>query len=263
MRRSRVAERPQSKVQADLAQFMQVNRDFISNQSEVTNSYAALLREGVKAKDLSVLMTTALHIQAAEGGTLADAVTKVQQAEVGRNRSLTTAVGLTLQAIKPSDTLAEKQKKIAANLEAVAKAYGHVKLTPLQVASDHLSTTWELLAEKRGPALVGAETAIVNYTNDSLIPSMEHTASVMDDTGSALDRLVQNPSWEQFYNVLFNPNARVLPGSLPQGGMPADPNSPSIYAQQHKGQPGYSTAAHKRGAHAGRNQEDQGGDTPA
>src|SRR6185312_13126440 len=64
----------QKLVQASLAAFMQTNRDFISNQNEVINSYASLFREGVKTKDLSRLMTIALHIQAAEGGTLKDAV---------------------------------------------------------------------------------------------------------------------------------------------------------------------------------------------
>ena len=145
----------QKQVQSSLASFMQTNRDFISNQSEVINSYAALFREGVKAKDLSRLMTIALHIQAAEGGTLAEAVGKVQQAEVGRNRGLTTAVGLGLESIKTTDTLAEKHAKVARNLAKVEKAYKDIKLTPLEVASNHLNTAWEDLAERSGPILVG------------------------------------------------------------------------------------------------------------
>jgi hypothetical protein len=195
----------QAEVQAGLEKFMNTNRDFISNQNDVINGWAALIREGVRFKDLSPVMTTALHIQAAEGGTLADAVTKVQQAEIGRNKSLTTAVGLTLQAIKPSDTYAEKQKKIAANLAAVAKAYKDVKLTPLQIASDHLSTTWEKIAEKDGPGLATAVAKIADVLDTRVLPSMQTTIDQTNAIGDAVDALIAHPSWQNLERVLFGP----------------------------------------------------------
>lgn len=155
-------------VQTALEMFMSTNRDFISNQNEVINSWAALIREGITFKNLAPLMTTALHIQAAEGGSLADAVSKLQLAEAGRNKGLTTAVGLQLQAVKAGDTYAEKQKKIAANIAAVSKAYKDVKLTPLTIASDHLKTSWEGIAEVAGPELVGVLAGITSAAADFL-----------------------------------------------------------------------------------------------
>jgi hypothetical protein len=192
-------------VQSSLASFMQTNRDFIGNQSEVIDSYAKLVREGVKSKDLSRLMTIALHIQAAEGGSLADSVFKVQQAEVGRNRGLTTAVGLTLEAIKTSDTFAERQHKIERNLLRVARAYKGATPTELQVATNHLATAWEKLAEKHGPALVESLTTVDNYLADHLIPDLEKVASDMGSIGDATDALVAHPSWQNLYTVLFGP----------------------------------------------------------
>lgn len=160
----------QKVVEDSLAQFMQTNRDFISNQNDVINSYAALVREGVKAKDLSRLMTIALNIQAVEGGTLADAVSKVQQAEVGRNRGLATAVGLTLQAVPASASYAEKQKIIAYNLRQVERAYkdGTKAVDPLTRETNKLKTSWENIAEIAGPELIGVLSGIAKGASDFL-----------------------------------------------------------------------------------------------
>jgi hypothetical protein len=184
--------------------FMQTNRDFITNQNDVINSYTALVREGVPAKDLSRDMSIALNIQAADGGTLTDAVDKLQAAEIGRNKSLKTAVGLTLEAIPATATLAEKEAIVRANVDKVAAAYdGSTKAyTPLQIANAHLSTDWEKLAEKDGPGLVTAMAKLVTFIDTSLLPSFSRTSDGMGKMGDDLNALVNNPSWEALAKFL-------------------------------------------------------------
>ena len=158
------------KVNETMNAFMQTNRDFISNQNDVINSWAALTREGVKSKDISHLMSLALNIQATEGGTLTEAVTKLQMAEIGRNRGLAIGVGLVLKSIPAHATLAQKQAIVAYNIRQMTKAYGDQKpkVDPLVVATNLLKTDWENIAEKYGPALIGQVAAIAKSIDEHM-----------------------------------------------------------------------------------------------
>ncbi len=200
-------------VNAEIAKFNSANRDYISNQNDVIAGYAALVREGVPFAELTKDMNIALEIQTQDGGTLADAVNKLQAAEAGRNVGLKTAVGLTLEAIPANATLAEKEAIVRYNVDQVSQAYGNQlpKLTPLQVAQDHLSTTWEHMAETDGPGLIGAMADITNAIDTSFLPSVQRTITSFDNIGKSLDNLVQRPSFDAFVNFLFGtPSQRYL-----------------------------------------------------
>ena len=56
-----------SKQQALLTTFMQTNRDFISNQSDVINSYAQLIRTGLDQTQVQRVMNDALDLAAIKG----------------------------------------------------------------------------------------------------------------------------------------------------------------------------------------------------
>ncbi len=139
-----------------LQDFLQTNRDFIDNQNDVITGYATLIREGVKSKDVTRLMGTALNIAAVQGIAFSDAVGMIQAAEAGRNIGLKRMVGLTLQAIPAHATLAQKAAIVEANMKKVAAAYKHGTDTidPLTRATNDLKTDWEKIAEKYGPALI-------------------------------------------------------------------------------------------------------------
>lgn len=233
-------------VQASLLRFMQTNRDFISSQDEVRNAYANLVREGVKAKDLSRLLSIALNIQATEGGTLTDAVAKLQAAEIGRNKGLATAVGLTLHAVPANASYADKLKIVAGNIKAVERAYGTAqpKVDALTVSQNHLKTDWELIAEKYGPKLI-EDIAGISEEIDKGLPGWLDWAGKIGNVASQLGTLLDKLD-------LFWPAVHAIQHAFDPAGMPADPNGASAYSQSHAGQPGYAGAAHARPGHGGK-----------
>jgi len=217
--------------QDDLYAFIQANRDFISNNNDVINAWANLTREGVKQKDISHLMSIAMNIQATEGGTLTDAVTKLQQAEIGRNRGLATQVGLVLKAIPAHATLAQKEKIVAENIAAITKAYGDQppKLDPLVVATNHLKTDWENIAEKYGPDLI-TQIAGVAEAIDKGLPSWLNWATTAGNVVSqllALIPLAHQAGWNATSGLFPNDAAggatpqhtRPVPGAVGAGGL--------------------------------------------
>jgi hypothetical protein len=207
-----------SAINAEIQKFLDKNRDYISNQNDVVAGYSALIREGVPFADLTKDMNIALEIQAQDGGTLADAVMKLQGAEAGRNVGLKTAVGLTLEAIPANATLAEKEAIVRYNLDQVSAAYGNQlpKLTSLQIAQDHLSTTWEKMAEKDGPGLISAMADIVNAIDTGFLPAFQRAIDQNNAFAESIEKMVSHPSWEQLYNVLFGQGTgfHVIKGGL-------------------------------------------------
>lgn len=201
-------------VRKSLEKFLVTNADFISSQNEVITGYATFIREGVAAKDISGLMTTALNIQAAEGGTLTDAINTLQAAEAGRNIGLKKAVGIILEAIPVNATYAEKQAIIARNLKLVSDAYkgSTAAITPLKIAQDHLATSWEKLSEKDGPALTATLTQIVNFINSSLLPSLDKTATGMNGISGQINALAANPNLANLNNLFGGWDKIVVPG---------------------------------------------------
>lgn len=202
--------------QSQIDDFIKTNRRFIEDQSQVVEGYAALIREGVSVVDTNKDMAIALNIAAVQGSSLSDAVTMLQAAEAGRTIGLKKLVGITLESIPATASLAEKQAIVAHNMDIVAAAYknGTATITPLQQQANDLNNTWQTFAEQRGPALVGSLTSIVEYSNDSLIPSFEATAGKLNDIGAAADQLVAKPSWGQLDKLIFGTGqfAWLVPG---------------------------------------------------
>ncbi len=66
-------------------------------------------------------------------------------------------VGLTPEAIPAHDPLAQKAAIVSHNIDIVSKAYqgATASVDPLTEASNHLSTDWQDLAIRPGPAWRG------------------------------------------------------------------------------------------------------------
>jgi hypothetical protein len=204
-----------AKARDELTTFMQANRDYISNQNDVINGYASLVREGVPAAQIQDLMATALNISAVEGKTFTESVDLLQSAEAGRSKELKKLVGLTLETIPATATLAEKQAIIARNMDIVAQAYkdGTLAIDPLTVATNNLKTDWEQIAEKYGPHLVD-EMATMAKSIDTNMPSWLTWLDTVNNIGNqliALNNLGNKSTLELSKKTVFDFNA--APGS--------------------------------------------------
>jgi hypothetical protein len=173
--------------QAQIDEFIKTNRRYISDQSEVVDGYAALIREGVSVANTNKDMAIALNIAAVQNISLSDAVSMLQRAEEGRMVGLKKLVGITLEAIPATASLSEKQAIVARNMAIVAAAYknGTDALTPLQTAEDSLGNTWQDLAHKYGPAVIDEMAAIV-LEIDKDIPAWDGFLNKINNVGNQL-----------------------------------------------------------------------------
>lgn len=192
-------------MQQEIARFMQTNRDYISSQAEVTQGFTALIREGVPVKELTKEMNTALDISVGEGISLTEAVDLLQGAEAGRAVGLKRLVGLTLESIPATATMAEKLEIVRRNIDRVSAAYdgSRKNVDALTIAQDHLNTDWEAFSIKHGPAVIDTMAKIVEATDQILIPALEHASHQMDQVNTDLDKLMKNPNWETLGRFLF------------------------------------------------------------
>lgn len=162
--------------------FIAANRENISSQAEVLNGFASFIREGETLEATQKAMTLAMNIAAVENISLADAVDKVQGVEAGRAIGLKRLVGVTLEAIPASATLAEKQAIIAHNMDIASASFDHGtdSLTSTQKATNKLSNDWQDLAQRGGPPLIGMMDAVIDRA---------------DKIYGGLDALGKNDAW--------------------------------------------------------------------
>jgi hypothetical protein len=144
--------------QTQLTTFMQTNRDYISSQSDVINSYAQLIRTGLDQTQVQRVMNDALDLAAIKGISYSDAVSALSNAEFGRMRGLIDLGITTAKYTDANGNLVLAQHSVAqsmAEIDARVKA-GRDSLTPLQKATNDLSNDWQDLALKAGPPLIDA-----------------------------------------------------------------------------------------------------------
>jgi hypothetical protein len=139
-----------------LTNFMQTNRDYISNQSDVINSYAQLLRTGLDQVQVQRVMNDALDLAALKGISYTDAVQALSNAEFGRMRGLIDLGITTAKYTDANGNLVLAQHSVAQSMAEVdAKlSKGRDTLTPLTRATNDLSNDWQDLAIKAGTPLI-------------------------------------------------------------------------------------------------------------
>ena len=144
-----------ARVQEELYRFIQTNRDIIANQSDVVNSTAALIREGVSYNNIKRDQMLILDLAAAKNISVAEATSLVTKAEAGNFRGLKDLLGITMETSKAHDTLAQKQKVMNDNLDRAAhKVKGAADaIPPLQKAINSLGNTAHDYAIGPGKAL--------------------------------------------------------------------------------------------------------------
>jgi hypothetical protein len=179
-------------LKAEIDGFIKSNAGHINSLADVTTGYANLVREGVPAKDLTRDMNIAVNIAAAEGISLSDATDKLQSMESGRNVGLKKMVGITLETIPATATLAEKHAILERNTLKVKDAFAGAadNLPPLTQNSNKLSVIWQTLADKDGPSLTKGITDMEN----SIIAGLPTWLDWLDKIGRVSDAL-QN--WQQ------------------------------------------------------------------
>ncbi len=172
---------------AEIQTFITKNAGYISSLADVTNGYASFVREGVPAKDLTKVMTVAVEISASENISLADAVSKLQSAEAGRSVGLKKLVGVTLETIPATATLAEKTAITERNMAKATAAFdgATASIPPLTQNSNKLSIIWQELAVKDGPNLTKGITDMEN----SIIAGLPTWLTWLDTIGRVSDAI--------------------------------------------------------------------------
>jgi hypothetical protein len=189
-------------LRAEIQNFIKTNSGAISSLADVTNGYASLVREGVPAKDLTRDMGIALNIAAAEGIPLSDAVGKLQSAEAGRSVGLKKLVGVTLETVPATATLAEKEAILERNMVKAQAAFdgATAAIPPMTQNSNKLSVIWQTLADKDGPSLTKGITDMEN----SIIAGLPTWLSWLDTIGRVSDALQNwsNQSSKSTHNAI-------------------------------------------------------------
>jgi len=187
-----------AKEQAQITTFMQTNRDYISNQADVINSYAQLIRSGLDQTQTQRVMNDALDLAALKGISLTDAVTALSNAEFGRMRGLIDLGITTAKYTDANGNLVQSQHSVAqamAEVDAKVKA-GRDSLTPLQKATNDLSGDWSDLALRVGPPLLdfldgaakGLDAVLVAGQGASNDPFWSSLDQKLSDSAGALRR---------------------------------------------------------------------------
>lgn len=131
-------------VKNELYDFIQANRDYISNQEDVIGMTTLLVREGVSLRDLTRDQALAMDLAAAKGIPLAAAAELVAKAQAGQFKGLKDLLGIATPTIAAGDSLAEKQKKIGVAMDTAAgKVKGASKaITDQKKALNDLGNDW-------------------------------------------------------------------------------------------------------------------------
>ncbi len=172
----------------EIQNFIKKNAGYISSLADVTTGYASLVREGVPAKDLTRDMTIAVEISAAENISLSDAVSKLQSAEAGRSVGLKKLVGVTLETVPATASLADKEAILERNMVKVNAAFAGATaaVPPLTQNSNKLAIIWQELADKDGPNLTKGITDMEN----SIIAGLPTWLTWLDTIGRVSDAIM-------------------------------------------------------------------------
>lgn len=135
-------------VTAELKDFIDKNREYISNQYDLYNATAALVRENLNLNQIRRDQGLILDLSASKHISLADATSLVTKAEAGNFKGMKDLLGIATPTIKASDSLAEKQRKIAAALDLAAAKVKKARenVDPLQKSMNSLAITAQAYA---------------------------------------------------------------------------------------------------------------------
>src|SRR5450759_1479788 len=170
--------------------FMQTNRDYISNQADVINSYAQLIRTGLDQTQVQRVMNDAIDLASLKGISYTDAVNALSNAEFGRMRGLIDLGITTAKYTDANGNLVASQHSVAqsmAEIDARVKG-GRGTLTDLARATNDLSMSWQDLAIKEGPALEAALASLMKFVADKVVPGFQ---VIIDQLGHALPEAIK------------------------------------------------------------------------
>lgn len=214
--------------QDQITAFMQTNRDYISNQADVINSYANLIRTGLDQTQVQRVMNDALDLAAIKGISLSDATAALTNAEFGRMRGLIDLGITTAKYTDANGNLILASHSVAqamAEVDAKVKG-GRQSLSLLQQSTDALKTDWEQFATGPGTAFntaLGDGAAILDLfyqgvqkvANDNALWSSIDNKII--DTGKAVE------SW--YANLL--PEGPLKDQLLKNAGLLGAPTKPA------------------------------------
>ncbi len=251
-----------------LTNFMQTNRDYISNQADVINSYAQLLRTGLDQVQVQRVMNDALDLAAIKGISYSDAVSALSNAEFGRMRGLIDLGITTAKYTDANGNLVLAQHSVAQSMAEVdAKLKdGRKSLTDMQQATNDLSGDWqhfsidvatpaiEILA-LTAKGLDELHTSLTGASDDKLWSSLDKN---LIDSGIAMERWALSNPWfagtdlgkqmQQKVNAydIANTKPKTSPLDQPQGPGMVDDTRPLLAQLNSTGQ-GTTTAVNTIG----------------
>lgn len=187
-----------------IEKFIDTNKSYISDQSEVVNGYAALVRSGLSQTEVQRVMNDALDLAALKHISLTEAVDILGKAESGRMKGLIDLGITTSKYVDAQGNLVAGSKDVAGAMDQVdAKVKGgRDTLTDAEKAHDRLAGTWQHMANQDGPALEAGLARVLD--------SIDKTTTGFNNTGDALDRLIAHPGWQQLQQVLFGSGGPLI-----------------------------------------------------
>jgi hypothetical protein len=171
--------------------FISSNKQYVSSQAEVVDSYAALVRQGLPAKKAQDDLSLALDLSTLKHIPLVAATTLLQQAEMGRGKGLV-ALGINMkdypvlmesqtQATKKEEAAQKAVEKAQAAYTAAVKAHGPAS-AQAQGAAVTLHDATGKLAEAHNYAAerAAASAAIHDILHQRLDKGREATAALTE-----------------------------------------------------------------------------------
>jgi hypothetical protein len=193
--------------------FISSNRAYISDQSEVIDSYAKLTRIGLPLVEIQKDMNRALDLSALKGISVAEATDLIIKAESGRFKGL---IDLGISTGKYTDA----QGNLINGTKDVGRAmaeldpkidHGRETLTKTSQATNKLSNDWQDIATIAGPPLLGMISGIADAGdwlvrklkelgdnkdwNNALSAGFGMVQRAIEDTALGLQKLIDGIQW--------------------------------------------------------------------
>ena len=163
-------------------QFIGSNRRFVSNQAEVVEGEAALIRSGLKMSEVRRDMNLALDLSALKHISLKDATEALLKAEQGRMRALIDLGIVSKSFTDAQGNLVAGMHGVAASMDAVEARVrgGRAATSDLQQSMNQLGNVWQTLAERTGPGLTKILGSVIDQFTGLLSLLSNTIGKIMD-----------------------------------------------------------------------------------